>query len=147
MNRKLIRLTESDLHRIIKESVRRILREGNMITPHDLEKGCGYGFFKSPGDEDYVCEKYGDDMWREYVKWCRETHFFPLLFGYGYGTYEDGDIVTDDQAIEAFNNELTKLDSCPLFTPEQIQDLKNFIEGDIDDQNKEWQDNYIGDDD
>ena len=28
MNKKIIRLTESDLHRIIKESVRRIIREG-----------------------------------------------------------------------------------------------------------------------
>ena len=28
MNKKLIRLTESDLHRIVKESVNRILREG-----------------------------------------------------------------------------------------------------------------------
>ena len=29
MNKKLIRLTESDLHRIVKESVNRILRESN----------------------------------------------------------------------------------------------------------------------
>ena len=28
MNKKLIRLTESDLHRIVKESVNRVLREG-----------------------------------------------------------------------------------------------------------------------
>jgi hypothetical protein len=29
MNKKLIRLTESDLHRIVKESVRKILKESN----------------------------------------------------------------------------------------------------------------------
>ena len=29
MNKKLIRLTESDLHRIVKESVNRVLRESN----------------------------------------------------------------------------------------------------------------------
>jgi hypothetical protein len=29
MNKKLIRLTESDLHRIVKESVNRILREAS----------------------------------------------------------------------------------------------------------------------
>jgi hypothetical protein len=29
MNNKLIRLTESDLHRIVKESVKRILKEEN----------------------------------------------------------------------------------------------------------------------
>ena len=30
MNKKLIRLTESDLHKIVKESVKRILRESNI---------------------------------------------------------------------------------------------------------------------
>ena len=29
MNKRLIRLTESDLHRIVKESVKRILREND----------------------------------------------------------------------------------------------------------------------
>jgi hypothetical protein len=29
MNKKLIRLTESDLHRIVKETVNRVLKEGN----------------------------------------------------------------------------------------------------------------------
>lgn len=34
MNKKLIRLTESDLHQIVKESVNKVLREGiNDITP------------------------------------------------------------------------------------------------------------------
>ena len=34
MNKKLIRLTEQDLHRIVKESVGKMLREGiNDITP------------------------------------------------------------------------------------------------------------------
>ncbi len=31
MNKKLIRLTESDLHRIVKESVNRILKESNEL--------------------------------------------------------------------------------------------------------------------
>ena len=30
MNKKIIRLTESDLHKIVKESVKRILRESNI---------------------------------------------------------------------------------------------------------------------
>ena len=34
MNKKLIRLTESDLHRIVRESVKRILKESNVGT-HD----------------------------------------------------------------------------------------------------------------
>jgi hypothetical protein len=31
MNKKIIRLTESDLHRIVKESVKRVLRENSRI--------------------------------------------------------------------------------------------------------------------
>ena len=39
MNKKLIRLTESDLHRIVKESVKRVLRESNESTPSDIAYG------------------------------------------------------------------------------------------------------------
>lgn len=34
MNKKLIRLTESDLHRIVKESVKKILKENDEFTPN-----------------------------------------------------------------------------------------------------------------
>ena len=37
MSRQIIRLTESDLHKIIKESVERIISESNMPTLEDLE--------------------------------------------------------------------------------------------------------------
>lgn len=37
MSRQIIRLTESDLHKIIKESVNRILKESEMPTIEDLE--------------------------------------------------------------------------------------------------------------
>ena len=37
MPRQIIRLTESDLHKIIKESVERIISESNMPTIEDLE--------------------------------------------------------------------------------------------------------------
>jgi hypothetical protein len=142
--KKIIRLTESDLHRIVKESVRRILREGGT---HEIEYGCGYTFVKTAGDGDYVYDNYGEDMWREYVKWCIETNFFPVLFGYGYGSYEDGDITTDEGAMKALEEELTKLDSCPLFSPEQIEDLKNFINNDVEDKDNEWQVNENPNDD
>lgn len=33
MNKKLIRLTESDLHKIVKESVNRVLREDKYWNP------------------------------------------------------------------------------------------------------------------
>jgi hypothetical protein len=36
MNKKLIRLTESDLHRIVKESVNRIIREGLYDNEQDF---------------------------------------------------------------------------------------------------------------
>ena len=46
MAKKLIRLTESDLHRIVKESVKRILRESRESSCiHTLE---------------YMCEHYND---------------------------------------------------------------------------------------
>ena len=38
--RKRVRLTESDLHRIVKESVRRVLKEQN--TPDFINKAIGY---------------------------------------------------------------------------------------------------------
>lgn len=34
MSKKLIRLTESDLHRIIKESVNRVIKEATVDTPY-----------------------------------------------------------------------------------------------------------------
>ena len=50
MNKKLIRLTESDLHRIIKESVNRILNEGKIeswqpdefVTWEEYQDYCGH---------------------------------------------------------------------------------------------------------
>ena len=41
MNKKLIRLTENDLHRIVKESVNRLIKESQQfpIDPSDLARG------------------------------------------------------------------------------------------------------------
>ena len=39
MNKKLIRLTESDLHRIVKESVNRVLKEGVPMPPTAKDRG------------------------------------------------------------------------------------------------------------
>ena len=55
MNKKLIRLTEGDLHRIVKESVNRVLKEMNVRT---LTPDGAYGtraqkyYGARPGDED-----------------------------------------------------------------------------------------------
>ena len=69
MNKKLIRLTESDLHRIVKESVRRVLKEsdnnlrelaqrmaevgsGSLTDEeHELLRNAGYTFNTISGPE------------------------------------------------------------------------------------------------
>lgn len=38
MNKKLIRLTESDLHRIVKESVNRVMKEGVEFSSEDPQE-------------------------------------------------------------------------------------------------------------
>jgi hypothetical protein len=47
MNKKLIRITESDLHKIVKESVNRVLREG---INYGNEYEVGFTFFISLGE-------------------------------------------------------------------------------------------------
>ena len=46
MNKELIRLTEQDLHKIVKESVKRVLREG------------GYNFAASTGNYDVNSDEW-----------------------------------------------------------------------------------------
>lgn len=62
MNKKLIRLTESDLHRIVKESVRRVLKEGRGhfggIVDMTIEKF----------NEFYMAHKNETDMYINKVK-------------------------------------------------------------------------------
>jgi len=43
MNKKLIRLTESDLHRIVKESVRKIMREASVYPGYYSSTTAGSG--------------------------------------------------------------------------------------------------------
>ena len=46
MNKKLIRLTESDLHRIVKESVNRVIKESDGgIDPNQIDFGLGSARF------------------------------------------------------------------------------------------------------
>ena len=59
MNKKLVRLTEGDLHRIVKEAVKRIVSESDVYT----------------GEESYVPNKYPGQMPKfnskeEYRQWC-----------------------------------------------------------------------------
>lgn len=61
MNKKLIRLTESDLHQIVKESVKRLLREKNDIYPYydhdDYPLGTGPEVHKDTPEEDIYVGK------------------------------------------------------------------------------------------
>ncbi len=43
MAKKLVRLTESDLHKIIKESVNRILKENDDFQPHGYKVTSNWG--------------------------------------------------------------------------------------------------------
>ena len=67
MNKKLIRLTESDLHKIVKESVKRILRESNIpryeqpvfidcSSPNDADVSVEIGFSDYSSSLFYVGE-------------------------------------------------------------------------------------------
>ena len=69
MNKKLIRLTESDLHRIVKESVKRIIKEGWKDVPSDIFNALNMNNANTVGtrhfgDYDAVSEKpyYQDDL-------------------------------------------------------------------------------------
>ena len=67
MNKKIIRLTESDLHKIVKESVKRILRESNIpryeqpvfidcSSPNDADVSVEIGFSDYASSLFYVGE-------------------------------------------------------------------------------------------
>ena len=77
MNKKLIRLTESDLHRVVKESVNKVLNEV-MYNGKSLHGN-------NPDDWKYMADVRGD-----------EAHYDSL---YGKVAYEVGD---DDEAREAY---------------------------------------------
>ena len=72
MNKKIIRLTESDLHRIVKESVKRVLNEGmksvdpNNVVPEDL--AIQYGFEPEYSDSENGLELWGKDLTGDYNK-------------------------------------------------------------------------------
>ena len=43
MSKRTIRLTESDLHRVIKESVNKVLKENDDFTPHGYKGTSNWG--------------------------------------------------------------------------------------------------------
>lgn len=84
MSKKLIRLTESDLHRIVKESVNRILKEGLYDTDEDNEiYDVGY-----------------EDKYRVVWEFKTKTSYLQ------YKTISEGEKIVDseDNAYKLFNN-------------------------------------------
>lgn len=79
--KKLIRLTESDIHRIVKESVNRILRE-EVLGTHGRKTRSFDG--EVPYDDDYV-EKYGSSAY-----------------------HSDNDDELDDKGFETTNQTISK---------------------------------------
>ena len=70
-----VRLTESDLHRIVKESVSRILNEANVFDPRTGEyvsvHGNGqYDWDKMAGIRRHYKRQASDDVNRYYTDWC-----------------------------------------------------------------------------
>lgn len=60
MNKKVIRLTESDLHRIVKESVNRILNETNKKGPMQHWKRTDEAMSFKPEYEEELRQQVGD---------------------------------------------------------------------------------------
>ena len=90
MKKKLVRLTESDLHRIIKESVNRVLKEWN--RPHNYDEKVAdkqmYDAYKMPPNYDRTFNKnlkknsLGDEsssmdgyLARQNAKWDVNKHY------------------------------------------------------------------------
>ena len=141
-----IRLTESDLHRIVKESVNKILMEQvAQESVKDLWDSERYYVYVGAHEDDFIYEeiaKGDEDRYRAYCKWTNDVHFDPIVLGYFYGSYDDPDIEADDRSIKAFEYELSKLDSCPVFNKNEIQRIKEYINEEIDTaiDKGEWED-------
>ena len=136
MKRK-IRLTESGLRRIIRESVNRILMEQEAQEgANDLYDSGMYDVWICANVDDFVCDEIfngDDDKYRAFCKWSNEVHFCPILLGRLCGSYDDPQLDgPDDESIKAFEYELSKLDSCPLFNEEEAQRIKDYINNEID---------------
>ena len=87
MNKKLIRLTESDLHRIVKESANKILKEyfnpNNDGTFKDMDDGSKYEVNGTYYDDDMEAIKKREKVMMDYcqqVIWaCHQQGILPDL--------------------------------------------------------------------
>ena len=65
MNKKLIRLTEGDLHKIVKESVNKILKEGNTMDKSEELRALLKKAFSNLNDKEraLLFEMINGDTW------------------------------------------------------------------------------------
>jgi hypothetical protein len=96
MNKKLIRLTESDLHRIIKETVKRVINEtNNDVNTYVISNGYGSGKFTGTYEEAILrCLDNVNAMCTVWLYKGREeigrTHKTPFYKGYLFASNVDG---------------------------------------------------------
>ena len=122
MNKKLIRLTEADLHRIVKESVKKILRENRqMIREFNDEVGVEETF---ETDEERVTAKIGQILLpigsiRKGFKSCTVQQVIDVMERGGWeylntdedehGDYEIYFTDGDDKVVIYYNNFYSKI--------------------------------------
>ena len=142
--KKLIRLTESDLHRIVKESVNRVLREGKYRSgyiPRDGMTGGAYYSYEIDGEtvfpyedyiewlfENYLIDKESESMGPECeaVKKYFKEHEDELVL---YATYNSGEdestnsswseVEPDSDCLEIANK---CIQNCPFLNDEAKED-------------------------
>jgi hypothetical protein len=88
MNKKLIRLTESDLHRIVKESVNRVLRENKVRTNRKTIKESGHLYGHYDDGTPFTNSK---DTW----------HGVPGTTFISHGEWSDPEVWYDNEEINA----------------------------------------------
>jgi hypothetical protein len=124
MNKKLIRLTESDLHRIVKESVKRVLREDKYWNPE-------YEFDREVFDRgtdnnerleaiDKKNEENDEALFRTY-KWVKKTlsNGIPKIMK---SDFQGVSRIKDEKTSEGFD-----LYSFELFvSPERVKSIPSY---------------------
>ena len=129
MNKKLISLTESDLHKIVKESVNRVISE--VLDTTDSIKY----FYNSKGEKlnnpKSKIKGILDPKWKERKKrqmnTIRDKYDDIRLIDRHLGNMDDGyyhhDHEIDDSNIESWLDQ--ESEKYPGFTNRQLRDLKN----------------------
>jgi hypothetical protein len=143
MNKKLVRLTEGDIHRIVKESVKRILREGYVSNDGNGMVGGHYGSSTETGYtylpwEDALYEMTQNGMLSEREEKILDKYFsqFEHEFEIGAVSEYSWDDSTNSQEghITKFEDdfehamEFVRFMNHPLLTPERKDFILNYFE-------------------